>query len=67
MEQTEEGDQFYDDKHLILCQTALHAAAASGYDKIVARLLAEEHNALNSLIIPGDLHFTRRFEKITQK
>ena len=47
MEQTEEGDQFYDDKHLILCQTALHAAAASGYDKIVARLLAEEHNALN--------------------
>ena len=47
LEQTEEGDQFYDDKHLILCRTALHAAAASGYDKIVARLLAEEHNALN--------------------
>lgn len=47
MEETNEGDRFYDDKHLILCQTALHAAAGSGYDKLVSRLLAEEHNALN--------------------
>ena len=47
LEKTEEGDQFYDDKHLIFCQTALHAAAASGYNRVVSRLLAEEHNALH--------------------
>ena len=47
LEKTEEGDQLYDDKHLIFCQTALHAAAASGYNRVVSRLLAEEHNALH--------------------
>ena len=47
LEKTEEGDQFYDDKHLIFCETALHAAAASGYNRVVSRLLAEEHNALH--------------------
>ena len=37
---------FYDDKHLILCHSALHTAVALGYDKIVSRLLSEERNAL---------------------
>ena len=38
--------EFFDDKHLILCQTALHAAVASGHKNVVSRLISEETNAL---------------------
>ena len=43
----EDSSQIYDDNHLVLCQTALHAAVASGHEKVVSRLLSEELNALN--------------------
>jgi len=43
----DETKKLYDDKHLILCHSALHAAVASGHDKVVTRLLSEEQNALN--------------------
>ena len=47
LDEMPEGEiQFYDDKHLILCHSALHTAVALGYDKIVSRLLSEERNAL---------------------
>ena len=39
--------EIYDDYHLVLCHTALHAAVASGHEKVVSRLLSEEVNALN--------------------
>ena len=37
----------FDDKHLILCQTALHAAVASGHEHVVSSLISEETSALN--------------------
>ena len=43
----DETKKLYDDNHLILCHSALHAAVASGHDKVVTRLLSEKHNALN--------------------
>ena len=43
----DENKTLFDDKHLILCHSALHAAVASGHDKVVTRLLSEKHNALN--------------------
>lgn len=43
----EDSTELHDDKHLILCHTALHAASASGYVEVVSRLISEEHNALN--------------------
>ena len=43
----DETKKLYDDSHLILCHSALHAAVASGHDKVVTRLLSEKHNALN--------------------
>ena len=47
LDEMPEGEiHFYDDKHLILCHSALHTAVALGYDKIVSRLLSEERNAL---------------------
>ena len=47
LDEMPEGEiRFYDDKHLILCHSALHTAVALGYDKIVSRLLSEERNAL---------------------
>lgn len=39
--------ELFDDKHLILCETALHAAVASGHKNVVSRLISEETNALN--------------------
>lgn len=39
--------ELFDDKHLFFCHSALHAAVASGHDKIVSRLLSEENNALS--------------------
>ena len=42
-----EDDELFDDKHLILCHSALHAAVGSGHDKIISRLLSEESNALS--------------------
>ena len=48
LDQMSEGrSRLYDDKHLILCQSSLHTAVASGYEKIVSRLLSENKNALN--------------------
>ena len=44
-EDTNVGELF-DDKHLILCHSALHAAVASGNDKVVSLLLSKENNAL---------------------
>ena len=43
----DEVKKLYDDNYLILCHSALHAAVASGHDKVVTRLLSEKHNALN--------------------
>ena len=43
----DENKTLFDDKHLILCHSALHAAVSSGHDKVVTRLLSEKHNALN--------------------
>ena len=42
-----ENKTLFDDKHLIFCHSALHAAVASGHDKVVTRLLSEKHNALD--------------------
>lgn len=39
--------ELFDDKHLILCQTALHAAIASGHKNVVSILISEETSALN--------------------
>lgn len=48
LDQMSEGrSRFYDDKHLILCQSSLHTAVALGYENIVSRLLSENKNALN--------------------
>ena len=44
---SEGRSRFYDDKHLILCQSSLHTAVALGYENIVSRLLSENKNALN--------------------
>ena len=41
------NNELFDDKHLIYCHSALHAAVASGHYKVVSRLLSEEHNALH--------------------
>ena len=38
--------ELFDDKHLIFCHSALHAAVASGYEKVVSLLLSEGNNAL---------------------
>ena len=43
----DENKTLFDDKHLMLCHSALHAAVSSGHDKVVTRLLSEKHNALN--------------------
>ena len=42
-----ENKTLFDDKHLIFCHSALHAAVASGHDQVVTRLLSEKHNALD--------------------
>ena len=42
-----ENKTLFDDEHLIFCHSALHAAVASGHDKVVTRLLSEKHNALD--------------------
>ena len=42
-----ENKTLFDDKHLIFCHSALHAAVASGHEKVVTRLLSEKHNALD--------------------
>jgi len=39
--------ELFDDKHLILCHTALHAAVASGHKDVVYQLISEQINALN--------------------
>ena len=46
-EELETVGELFDDKHLILCHTALHAAAESGHENIVSLLLAEEINAMH--------------------
>ena len=43
----DENKTLFDDKHLIFCHSALHAAVSSGHDKVVTRLLSEKHNALD--------------------
>ena len=43
----DENKTLFDDRHLILCHSALHAAVSSGHDKVVTRLLSEKHSALN--------------------
>ena len=43
----DETKKLYDDSHLIFCHSALHAAVAGGHDKVVTRLLSENHSALN--------------------
>ena len=42
-----EKKTLFDDEHLIFCHSALHAAVASGHNKVVTRLLSEKHNALD--------------------
>ena len=42
-----EKKTLFDDEHLIFCHSALHAAVASGHNKVVARLLSEKQNALD--------------------
>ena len=42
-----EKKTLFDDEHLIFCHSALHAAVASGHNKVVARLLSEKDNALD--------------------
>ena len=39
--------ELFDDKHLIFCYTALHAAVVSGHKSIVSDLISEKVNALN--------------------
>lgn len=39
--------ELFDDKHLILCHTALHAAVASGHKDVVYQLISDKTNALN--------------------
>lgn len=39
--------ELFDDQHLILCHTALHAAVASGHKDVVYQLISEKTNALN--------------------
>ena len=39
--------ELFDDKHMILCHTALHAAVASGHKDAVYQLISEKTNALN--------------------
>ncbi|KAL9988507.1 hypothetical protein ACROYT_G002961 [Oculina patagonica] len=39
--------ELFDDKHLILCHTALHAAVASRHKHVVSKLISEKTNALN--------------------
>ena len=50
-----DGDigELFDDTHLILCHSALHAAVASGHDKVVSRLLSEQSNALTCFDYTG--------------
>ena len=43
----DENKTLFDDKHLIFCHSALHAAVSSGHEKVVTRLLSEKHNALD--------------------
>ena len=43
----DENKTLFDDRHLILCHSALHAAVSSDHDKVVTRLLSEKHSALN--------------------
>ena len=43
----DENITLFDDEHLIFCHSALHAAVASGHEKVVTRLLYEKHNALD--------------------
>ena len=43
----DEVEKLYDDSYLIFCHSALHAAVASGHDKVVTRLLSQKHNALH--------------------
>ncbi|XP_078383525.1 uncharacterized protein LOC144666041 [Oculina patagonica] len=45
--------ELFDDKHLILCHTALHAAVASGHKDVVSKLISEETNALNCFDYTG--------------
>ena len=42
-----ENKTLFDDEHLIFCHSALHAAVASGHNKVVTRLLSEKDNALD--------------------
>ena len=39
--------ELFDDKHFILCHTALHAAVASEHKDVVYQLISEKTNALN--------------------
>ena len=43
----DEEKTLFDDNHLIFCHSALHAAVASGHDKVVTCLLSKKHNALD--------------------
>ena len=40
------GGVLYDDKHLIFCETALHAAVSAGYEAVVRELVSKPKNAL---------------------
>ncbi len=49
----EDVGEFFDDKHLISCHSALHAAVASGHKNVVSKLISEETNALNCFDYTG--------------
>ena len=40
------GGVLYDDKHLIFCETALHAAVSAGHEAVVRELVSKPKNAL---------------------
>ena len=40
------GGVLYDDKHLIFCETALHAAVSAGHEEVVRELISKPKNAL---------------------
>ncbi|XP_022807979.1 uncharacterized protein LOC111344986 [Stylophora pistillata] len=43
---SDEMGELYDDRHLIFCETALHAAVSSGHNSIVTELLSSDARAL---------------------
>ncbi len=52
-EELEDIEELFDDKHLILCETALHSAVVSGHSNVVSKLISKETNALSCFDYTG--------------